>query len=128
MKVYLAGPMRGYPQFNFPAFHAAAARLRELGHGVWSPAERDVQVYGDTLATANPTGDERVAQETHGFSLREALAADLAWICNYAEAVVVLPGWERSMGAQAERAAAMALGLDVLTMADMEDLGTHANL
>ncbi|HIE1896019.1 DUF4406 domain-containing protein [Pseudomonas aeruginosa] len=29
--IYLAGPMTGLPEHNFPAFHAEGARLRGLG-------------------------------------------------------------------------------------------------
>ena len=47
MKIYIAGPMRSYPAFNFPAFHAAAKDLRERGHAVWSPAENDEKMGFD---------------------------------------------------------------------------------
>lgn len=113
MKIYLAGPMRGIKEFNFPAFHAAAAKLREVGHFVFSPAEKDNERHGTDISKGNETGDEVYASKQHGFSLREALAADLAWICAEADAVVLLPGWKNSKGATAERATAIALGLEV---------------
>ena len=41
MKLYLSGPMRGFAEFNAPAFNVAAKRLREEGHEVNSPIEHD---------------------------------------------------------------------------------------
>jgi uncharacterized protein DUF4406 len=115
MKVYLAGPMRGYPNFNFPAFDYAAAKLRAEGHEVFSPAERDRQHHGASLEE-NPTGDEVLAAEKDGFSLRKALGDDTAWICSDADAVVLLPGWENSKGAIAEAALARALGIETIVL------------
>lgn len=113
MKVYLAGPMRGIPEFNFPAFHREAAWLRRCGHEVFSPAEHELLRANRGAGTlfGNATGDEALAVQQHGFNLREALGADLAWICAEAEAIALLPGWETSSGAAAEWAAAKALGL-----------------
>ena len=112
-KVYLAGPMTGYPEFNFPAFHEYAAKLRAEGHEVFSPAERDNERHGVDISKGNPTGDPKLAKEQHGFNLREALREDLAWICANAEIVAMMPGWEKSKGATAEHATAVALGLGV---------------
>lgn len=112
MKLYLAGPMRGIAEFNFPAFRVAAAALRAAGHYVISPAERDIERHdGVDISAGNATGDEAAAVKDHGFNLREALGEDLAFICAEAEAVALLPGWKESRGAQAEVAAANALGL-----------------
>ncbi len=118
MKIYLAGPMRGILEFNFPLFHKVAARLRADGYEVFSPAERDNEKHDADISRGNTTGDEHQARAEHGFSLREALAADLAWICEHADAVVLLPGWETSKGATAERATAAALGLKILVLGD----------
>jgi hypothetical protein len=109
--------MRGYKDFNYPAFNLAAKELRNLGHEVFSPAERDTKIYGDD-SLATPTGD--LADVPH-FDLREALGADLAWITAHAEGVVVLPDWERSKGAQAEVATAEALSLPILTIDEALD-------
>lgn len=111
MKIYLAGPMRGIPEFNFPAFYAAAAKLRAEGNFVFSPAERDNERHGTDISKGNAMGDESKAAKDHGFNLREALAHDLAFICAEADAIALLPGWESSKGANAERATALALGL-----------------
>jgi hypothetical protein len=113
MKIYVAGPMRNYPEFNFPAFHAAAKRLRTEGHTVFSPAEKDEEVHGPEFSKEFTTGD--LAQATsRGFSLRRALGDDLKWICSEAEGIYLLKGWEHSKGALAEKATCEALGLEVM--------------
>ena len=116
MKIYLAGPMRGIPEFNFPAFYAAADKLRAEGHVVFSPAERDNEHHGTDISKGNATGDETKAAKDHGFNLREALAHDLLFICEEADAIALLPGWENSKGANAERMTALALGLKVILL------------
>ncbi len=114
MKIYLAGPMRGYAEFNHPAFHAAAKELRQKGHEVFSPAEHDLQLYGKDISKGNVNGCEELAAKDHGFSLRVALGGDLAWICAEADAIALMQGWERSKGASAEKAVADALGLEII--------------
>ncbi len=109
MNIYLAGPMTGIPHFNFPLFNAVADKLREMGHNVFNPAERDNERHGIDISADNPTGDPALATKQHGFSLREALAEDLEYICLQANAICMLPGWEGSSGAVAEHAVAKAL-------------------
>lgn len=84
MKVYLAGPMTGYPEKNYPAFMRMAKRLRKRGHKVINPAELN--------------GPE--------VSWEAAMHVNLAALQS-CEAVYVLPGWERSKGALIEVAFAI---------------------
>lgn len=114
MKIYVAGPMRGIPEFNFPAFHAAAAKLRADGHHVFNPAERDIETHGVDISKGNVSGCEELAAKEHGFNLREALRDDLEFICLHADAIALLPGWENSKGARAECATALALNLQLI--------------
>ena len=101
MKIYLAGPMRGYEKFNFPAFAKYAAHLRAQGHEVFSPAEKGLEKH----AEAN--------QESLAFR-RAVFLLDTEWICNHADAVAMMPQWVNSRGAFAEWALANALGLEVM--------------
>lgn len=114
MKIYVAGPMRGIAEFNFPAFNSVAKSLRDRGHFVFNPAERDTERHsGVNIGKGNATGSVEQAAAEHGFSLRHALRDDMEFICLEADAVALLPGWEKSKGAQAEKATADALGLRV---------------
>ena len=121
MKVYIAGPMRNYPEFNFPAFKDMAAWLRARGHEVFNPAERDEATHGAGFERGNVTGSEDEAASNHGFSLREALADDMQWIALHADAIYMLVGWEASAGARAEHALAQALRLPTFYQSGIED-------
>lgn len=119
MKLYLAGPMTGIPEFNFPAFNAAAAALRKQGHYVFNPAERDIERHnGIDISKGNTNGDQAEAAAKHGFNLRDALHEDCTFICQEADGIAMLPGWERSAGANAEHALAKALSLKFIYLAD----------
>lgn len=100
-RVYLAGPMRGYDQFNFPAFHEATKVLRKAGFDVLSPAEHD-----------EDNGFDPSLNSLEGFNMEEAFRWDVECVLS-CECVVVLPGWEKSSGASLEVAIARAIGTPV---------------
>lgn len=98
--VYLAGPMRGYDEFNFPAFYAAEDWLREEGFTVRNPARHDVEDLGF---------DATKSLEENGFDLAVSFAWDAQQVCE-ADGIVLLPGWRDSSGASLEYQIAMLLG------------------
>jgi hypothetical protein len=89
--IYLSGPMSGLPDYNYPAFHAAAAHLRGLGYVVESPAELP----------------EPPCKSWAGY-MRLALAQLVR-----CDITVRLPGWYNSRGAVIESSLARMLGMDV---------------
>lgn len=108
-KYYIAGPMRGYPEFNFPAFFKLAAILRAAGHAVFNPAEHETQRGLDVTGLKGDLSE----LDKLGFCIRDALAADTQFICLEATDIYMLPGWSNSKGATAERALALALDLKI---------------
>ena len=100
-RIYIAGPMTGLPGHNFPAFHAAADRLRQAGWDVVNPAE-------------NFGGRRDLPRESY-------IRADVALLIE-CHAIALLPGWERSRGAKLEYLLARELGMPVIDVATLQPL------
>lgn len=99
---YIAGPMTGYEQFNYPKFHQVTAIMRGENLVVLSPAEnftlaeqREV-AWSDAVRTA----------------LRQLLDADC---------LVLLPGWDASAGTKIERKVASVLGMPIYDWSTLYD-------
>lgn len=121
---YLSGPMRSKPQFNYPAFMDAAAKLRDAGWSVFNPAEMDLKEGGAPNLSMTVSEQEDYAAQWS--NARHYAKRDLAVILDnlfppIGDAIVVLPGWEESIGARAEVAVAKWLGLNVLTLEEALD-------
>lgn len=115
-KIYIAGPMTGYPQFNFPAFDAAANNLRDSAE-VFSPADNDRALLGKPADWMPSEIHQKDNWKTWNIpdapSLRKMLGDDLAWIAANATGIFMLRNWEKSQGARAEHALACALGIQI---------------
>lgn len=103
-KVYIAGPMTGIRDFNYPAFFAAEERFNaKAGWTAINPARND----GDTLEEAVAVA--KGSQRPRAYYMRKDFALLLE-----ADAIALLPGWRKSAGASAEVVMAEQLGLLML--------------
>ena len=97
MKLYIAGPMTGLPEFNYPAFFDAAALLESVGHEPINPARTDgregCKGWLDYMRC----------------SLRDIADCD---------GVATLPGWGDSRGAALEVHIARSLDLPIASVKD----------
>lgn len=118
---YLAGAMRGVPQYNYPAFMAGAEALRVQGwEPVYNPAAMDIEE--DPIDYTERSIEDQRLFDTYSAARRFA-RRDVNVLLNklHAEdgdAIVLLPGWEDSTGATAEVAVARWVGLRVYTIAE----------
>ena len=97
MKLYISGPMTGVPQYNFPAFDAAATYARAQGYEVINPAEEDGQDVREDCMDS-PTGTEEIGQ-TWG----EALSRDVKTLADgNIQGILLLRHWGESWGSMLE--------------------------
>lgn len=100
--IYIAGPMSGIENHNKDAFVDMHNVLEgenwdNIFNPILSPASRLIQ-------EGNITGQD---------AYRLCMALDLKFICEEADAIMMLIGWENSPGAKAEHATAVCLGLSI---------------
>lgn len=107
--VYIAGPMKGISLYNFPAFDAAEADLVAKGYIVFSPAAMDRKTGFD------PTRDKMDPHHLLG-----AIRRDLSAVVD-CDITAMLPGWEASTGAKAERSVALWAGRKVVDYPSMQE-------
>ncbi len=99
-RIYIAGPMTGLPEFNYPAFNRAAHALRVKGYHVENPADNPVPLCG-----------------TWKGYMRMAIAQLVT-----CDTVALLPGWSDSKGAKVEHQLALDLDLQVLDPWRLEEM------
>jgi len=91
--VYLAGPMRGIPDYNKPAFRKAATFLRGRGYAVVNPHDLD--------------------EDSPEYDFTSCMKRDLPILIQECDEIAVLPGWRNSEGARLEAHIGHALGKPV---------------
>jgi hypothetical protein len=127
MKIYIAGPMSGIPQFNYPAFISAAGALRAEGYDVYCPAEMD---NSTTVAAAWASPDGSLREEdwdSADGTWGDFLSRDVKLIADDCEAVALLHGWSESRGARLEAFVALQLGYPLYEYFDfgLHELDSH---
>jgi len=119
MKVYLAGPMRGYDNYNFQEFEQGASYLAWLGHEVVSPHEIDIQegyvhakfhyipAYASFIPHVRRFSSVNL---TSKFDIQTVLQRDIREVTQ-CDAIGFLVGSDDSVGARHEAYVASVCGL-----------------
>lgn len=107
--IYIAGPIRGIPWYNADAFVAATEYWENIGLRVVNPLalDREAGLYVEDLPP-----DTDWSKEPPGFDLRACIDRDVKALSE-CSAIYLLRGWRDSVGARAEHALAVWLGLHV---------------
>ena len=92
--IYIAGPMTGVYELNYPLFNLVAKTLREWGFEVVNPTELEHNEGPGSL------------------SLDKYMVLDLPYVMA-CDVLVLLPDWEQSRGSNVELLVALSCGREV---------------
>lgn len=99
-KIYIAGPMRGLPNFNYPKFNDYAESHRAVGWDVVNPVE-----IGAGYGTPEQINSDPAL-------LAAVMAAEIHAL-ETCDAIYLLDGWHKSEGALKELATAISYRLKI---------------
>lgn len=99
--LYIAGPMTGLPQFNYPAFQEASEQLRDAGYYTLSPTISHLELTAPRPEVLQTEGEWEDYMRN---GINQLIRAD---------GVAVLSGWTGSRGATIEAELAANLGMPV---------------
>jgi hypothetical protein len=105
MILYIAGPMTGYPDLNYPAFNEAAEMLWQVGYEVLNPAD-------------NVPEGEKTWLAFMRMSLVQLSKAD---------GIAQLPNWHESKGARLEYQIFRGLELPIYSLEHWLYVGLNLN-
>lgn len=120
-RYYIAGPMSGRPQHNFPRFFEVADQLRAQGLQIVSPAEIDSEEVREAALESVDGGtddDGKLAGNTWG----DFLSRDIKIVADEVDGVIAFDEWPMSKGARLEVFTALQLGKPVFWRAVSGDI------
>lgn len=114
--------MTNIPGFNFDTFDSVSSAWRAAGNAAVNPAERDrewlIEEKGEGARPEDfdgyTTGDVPAYSKATNFQYHKAMKWDISQVINECDSIIMLPGWEKSSGAKAERFAAELTGKTVV--------------
>lgn len=102
MKVYIAGPINGYPDGNRAMFEKVAGQLRDLGHEPVNPHDIGPLEHAEGAHVGDP-----VEHSEHGYGC--FMIPDIGALLQ-CEGFTLLSEWTDSRGARVERDVAIICG------------------
>lgn len=114
MKVYIAGPMSGVKDWNYPLFFEVAQLLKTHGLEPCNPAAHDGETLEEALANVG-------TEENPGHPWEWYIKRDLKMLLD-CDAILMLPNWKKSRGASLEHVVATAVDIPVFQFSELWDL------
>jgi hypothetical protein len=115
--------MRSKPHFNCEAFNRGADQLRKVGWEVFNPAEIDTEAGDTPLKLSIEEQKEHASDHRNArrYAKRDCHVLISKLRAENGDAIVMLPDWQKSIGAKAEVAVARWVGLKVLTLEEAKE-------
>jgi len=108
-KIFISGPMTGYPDFNFPRFNLAVQQLKEAGIDCVNPVDICRKYKKERVLADKTVFDQMIADQQ-----KEEKTCD---------AILLLDGWEKSKGVRLELKTALDLDFPIYLEEDLDICG-----